>query len=79
MKHEHIDGLDLRLQEAVLDSGLEAYQVAQQSRVSQSCFYGYLYHDITPTAATLMKISSVLGVSVDWLLGLSDEKYRRKK
>jgi transcriptional regulator with XRE-family HTH domain len=52
--------------------GLKLEDLATQSNVSQSSFYRWNENTL-PNVNTLSRIAQVLGVSTDYLIGLSDE------
>ena len=65
-----------RLREAFGDDVQET--VASKLNMSQSNVSKLLSGNQTPTAEVLKNVSNAYGVSVDWLLGLSDEKRLHK-
>ncbi len=78
-KHRVVGGLSERIQEIVLEKNVDITIIAKQMGISRSLFYSYMYYDVTPNAANLMKIATIFNVSADWLLGLSDIKRREGK
>ena len=66
-----------RIKELKGSDSQEAF--AQKIHTTQSNISKLLKGAVPPSAATLMELAKAYGVSVDWLLGLSDEKETREK
>lgn len=71
-KSEVIDGFSERIEKAIWDSGLDLSEICKQAKISRSNLWSYRFQGIMPTCMTLAKLSIVLGVSTDWLLGLRE-------
>lgn len=56
--------------------GLGIYAFCDSIDYSYQAFEKVLYEGSEMSIETLVKISEVYGVTIDWLLGLSDKKYR---
>lgn len=48
--------------------------IEEQTGIPYSTLQTYMVRDVDPRAYSLIRISKVFGVSVDWLLGLTDER-----
>ena len=72
--HKVVGGLSERIQELVLEKGIDITIIAKRMGISRSLFYGYMYYEITPNAINLLKIAKEFDVSADWLLGLSEQR-----
>ena len=66
-----------RIKELKGNDSQEAF--AQKIHTTQSNISKMLKGAVPPSAATLTELAKTYGVSVDWLLGLSDEKETREK
>lgn len=62
-----------RLRQIIKDRGIKQTWVAEKAGMPYSTLQSVLDDKRAPSAETLFKISSALGVSADWLLGLKDE------
>lgn len=79
------EGLSAKLREVATDfsEGKKGrmYGIRNLSRMSDIDYPNLnrlINHGGNPSAYTLYRISKVTGVSVDWMLGLTDKKYRRE-
>ena len=61
------------LKELRLEQNLSQVELAKRAQLAPSCIAMLESESRTPTANTLIQLSAVLHVSVDYLLGLSDE------
>lgn len=68
VKHNQPVGLNTRLYDAWLKSGLEITELSKKSGVARSSVYGYLYNGQCPNITSIAKIARVLGVSLDYLV-----------
>lgn len=64
-----------RIRDLREDNDLTQKQVAEKLNVTQQTYSDYELGRITITAEVLIKLSSIYGVSVDYILGLKDEKW----
>jgi transcriptional regulator with XRE-family HTH domain len=62
-----------RLRQIIKDRGIKQTWVAERAGMPYSTLQSVLDDKRAPSADTLFKIASALGVSADWLLGLKDE------
>jgi len=62
-----------RLEIAEAEAKMKAYQVADAAGVGRSRYYSWKQGTVEPTVIALAKVAVVLGVSVDWLVGRSDD------
>lgn len=63
-----------RIRDLREDNDLTQKQVAEKLNVTQQTYSDYELGHITITAEVLIKLSSIYGVSIDYILGLKDEK-----
>lgn len=61
-----------RFNEALTQTKLTQKEIAEQCGIHPSCITQYKNGDSEPTLKTLFDLCKVLGVSSDYLLGLSD-------
>lgn len=74
-----VEGFRDRLYEAIEDTGLSKTAMAEKCGFSRKIFYdGWESFRSQLNSGYLMKFCSITGVSADWLLGLSKEKYLKK-
>lgn len=66
-----IEGLDERLRAALGAKNMTIVDCAKQTKLTASTIGSYITRGSDPSATKLAKIASCLGVSADWLLGLS--------
>lgn len=62
-----------RLYNTMLKKGLNIQSLAEKAEVSRYCIYSNINGKTTPDAHTLGKLADVLGVSMDWLWGRTDD------
>ena len=75
MKERYIvNGLHIRLRQAVADSNMTLTDIERKTGVRRDALWGYLNNHRTPTLYPLIRLSKVLNVSTDYLLGLGDRK-----
>lgn len=60
-----------RLREAMKEKGMSAWSLAEACGIYRRAVYNWLAGTGTPRMRTLPKLARVLGVSVDWLLGVT--------
>lgn len=65
-----IYGFDERLRSAVNKTGLTETEICKRIGLHHGAIYSYLNGITMPSCKTLARLSKVLGVSTDWLLGL---------
>jgi transcriptional regulator with XRE-family HTH domain len=66
--------LKRRLRQAIAESGLCQYEVAIKADVFTQMMSRYVNGKTLPSCLALGRIASVVGVTTDWLLGLTDNK-----
>lgn len=64
--------LGARLREARHSAGLTARELGEKANVSYHSVYTIESDKVSPTVATIAALASVLYVSLDWLVGVSD-------
>ena len=69
-KMKVIEGFGDRLQKAIWDKNMSNEEVVRKTKISRSCLYGYVNSNMMPTCSNLVKLSNLLEVSTDYLLGL---------
>ena len=62
-----------RLKETMAKSGLTQMALADKAKIAQSSVSAYLRGVRSPGAEELSRLSVALGVSMDWLWGMSDK------
>jgi len=67
-----LDDFAERLQEAMDSRGISQYELAKLADIAQSTLSMYLSRKRMPAGDVLQRISPILGVSTDFLLGLVD-------
>ena len=70
-----------RIRNLRIDNDLTQAQIAEMLNVSQSTYSHYEIGDVNYPVGALMKLAEYYNTSMDYLLGLTDEKtpYPRKK
>ena len=68
--NNYVYGFAERLDETIAKRGLSQYEVCKRVGVSDSVIWCYINYHKMPTCMTLARLSKVLGVSTDYLLGL---------
>lgn len=66
-----------RTKQTAINRGLTLRQVEEQAGLGQNSLYAWKKY--TPKGSNLQKVADVLGVSVDYLLGNTDDKRPAKK
>ena len=56
------------------ESGITWRTIEERTGLPYSTLQSYMVRDVDPRAYSLIRISRTFGVSVDWLLGLSEER-----
>ena len=56
------------------ESGITWRTLEERTGLPYSTLQSYMVRDVDPRAFSLIRISRVFGVSVDWLLGLTEER-----
>lgn len=72
-KRYTLDIFNERLKEVVYASGMDISTISRRTGISRKMLYEYMQKSL-PTAGALAKIAIALNVSVDYLLGLKEEK-----
>ncbi|MCM1393325.1 MAG: transcriptional regulator [[Eubacterium] siraeum] len=62
-----------RLNELMIEKGLNASELAENSGVERSAIYRYLAAEIAPSTENAVKLSNYFGYKIDFMLGLSDD------
>ena len=61
-----------RLQKVIWDRNMCNEDVIRQTKISRCCLYGYINEGMMPSCKNLIKLSTLLKVSTDYLLGLKE-------
>ena len=56
------------------ETGLKSYKLAERSGCNKTALNNWLYQRQLPSTRQLMKLADYMNVSMDYLLGLSEEK-----
>ena len=64
------DGFGERLREAIERAGFNQRTLAHKLHLSEPAVSKWVNHTNEPDLATLGRLSSILGVSLDWLVGV---------
>lgn len=64
----------MRLRQLRVDNGMTQSEVAAQLNVSLVTYNRYENQNTEPTASVLTSLSKLYGVSIEYILGLHDEK-----
>ena len=56
------------------ESGITWRTIEERTGLPYSTLQSYMVRDVDPRAYSLIRISRVFGVSIDWLLGLTEER-----
>jgi transcriptional regulator with XRE-family HTH domain len=67
-----IKGFGERLEAVRKIKGLTQEQLAKQLNICRVAIVNWEKKDGNPTAKNMIKLASALGVSIDWLLGISE-------
>lgn len=65
-----LEGFTERLNQAINKSGMDVSVIGRKTGISRGMLYKYQYEMAMPTVGSLAKLSMVLNVSSDWLLGI---------
>ena len=68
-----------RFSKVLQEKGLTAYKVSKETGVSQGSLSDWKYGRSKPKNESMKKIADYLGVSVDWLNGISTDRYETAK
>ena len=63
-----------RLTEYVMQSNLTRAEIAKRAHIAPSTLSAYLSGKALPSVSVLARLKAVLGLRVDYLLGLTDER-----
>lgn len=69
-KRIKLEGFTERLNKAINNSGMDVSVIGRKAGISRGMLYKYQYEMAMPTVGSLAKLSMVLNVSADWLLGI---------
>ena len=69
-----IYGFTDRLEEAIRESGLNASEICRRAECSRHMLWQWRNYGYVPRLKSLMRLAIVLNVSIDWLVGLKNEK-----
>ena len=72
-----IRGLADRIEQAVKEKGYNYKRLSEDSNVSRHMLWQYRNYGITPGVEVLARIAKTLNVSMDWLVGISNDKELR--
>ena len=73
MKSKQIEGFDRRLLKAIDNKDMSCRQVCLMTGISTNSMNNYINEDQMPSCINLVKLSKLLNVSTDYLLGLKGE------
>lgn len=73
-----IDGLGERMRIALKAKKTSITDCAKATGIAKTTVANYVNSGCDPTATKLLKIAKYLGVSTDWLMGLSNDMYSDK-
>lgn len=77
MKQTELNGLGIRLKVALMNKKISQTKLAKDCEMSDVSISRLIKGDVKdPSAGTIVSICRVLGVSSDYLLGLTDEVTR---
>lgn len=65
-----------RIKTAMAAKGLNQRDLARALGTSEAAVTRYLRHERVPSAPVLIRMAKVLGLSVDYILGLTDDRTR---
>ena len=72
---KYVYGFGDRLKEAIKDAGMTDAEIERQLHfVGRGAIYKYTSLNQMPCCMVLARLSLILGVSTDWLLGLAHDK-----
>ena len=57
------------------ENGLKSYKLAEKSGCNKTALNNWLYQRQLPSSKALIKLADYMNVSLDYMLGLSEEKY----
>lgn len=67
-------GFPLRLWYQMERQGLTVMRLAEKSGIAHPNIWGYMNGRMEPRMEKLIRLAKALGVSLDWLCGLTDER-----
>lgn len=70
-----IQGLTERLEQAIIDSGMNLSELCRRAKISRHMLWQYRYYAVTPSAFVIARLAVTLGVTTDWLLGIGEMHY----
>ena len=70
----YIMGSSDRLLDEILAKDISITQMAKGTGISRSTIYAFVYNNIDISSSRLAKLCAYLGVSMDYIMGLSREK-----
>lgn len=77
MKQEELNGLGIRLKVALMNKKRSQIELANECEISNVSISRIIKGDVKdPSAGTIITLCKALGVSSDYLLGLTDEVTR---
>lgn len=65
-----------RLKELRTNKGISQKQIAQELKISDRNYQRYEYGTVEPVASTLVSLADYFDVSIDYLVGRSDDPKR---
>lgn len=71
-----MEGFHKRLNYLIEESSLSKAELARKIDISLPTLYTYINGRSTPSLETISKIAAAFDVSVDWLVGASDQRKR---
>ena len=76
---EFTDKFPERLRQVRTENGLKQAEIAEKIYVSQESISQYERGLIVPTSDVFSRLGQALGVSLDWLAGLTDDRKVHQK
>ena len=73
---DNIDVFHARLNQVIEDSNINVAELEKMGVVSKTAIYNYRYTTRLPNSLVLARLSVYFNVSADWLLGLTNIKFR---
>ena len=70
--NENLRNIQARLREAIAQSGIKQNAIAKGIGVSYQTVSKYMNNDVLPTLDKLAKLCVLIGVSSDYILGITD-------
>ena len=69
-----IQELNNKLNTAIFESDLTLNEICDRAKISRHMLWQYRFYSVTPSALVLARLATTLGISTDYLLGISKRK-----